>query len=294
MRPGPALLAACADQPARGTLAQLHDVEPDVEEVKVEQGLETAMQSYRRYLEETPRTEMTPEAMRRLADLQIEKQFGIRGDGEIKEMAAPEEAGGSRVDDDVGRDWCGSHRVGPGLRGTRNAGQCSSVSRGDAVASTPPGASEPPPAGPLEAIALYDRLLAEYPDYGTTTGWSTRRPGHTTSSGAPKRRRWISSSGLPASMHYDEVQFRRAEYFLHAQEVPRRESAYQSIIAMGASSSYYELALYKQGWTLYKQEFYEEAQHRSSRFSTTRSRSATTSNSSTTRTRNGESRTPSA
>jgi tetratricopeptide (TPR) repeat protein len=31
---------------------------------------------------------------------------------------------------------------------------------------------------------------------------------------------------------------------------------------MGASSSYYELALYKMGWTLYKQEFYEEAQHR--------------------------------
>ena len=30
---------------------------------------------------------------------------------------------------------------------------------------------------------------------------------------------------------------------------------------MGASSSYYELALYKLGWTLYKQELYEEALH---------------------------------
>ena len=36
---------------------------------------------------------MTPEAMRRLADLQLEKQFGIRtGDAKPREMAAPEPA----------------------------------------------------------------------------------------------------------------------------------------------------------------------------------------------------------
>src|SRR5262245_66545728 len=89
---GPAVLAACAHESSRDTLAQLHDIEPDVKEVQVEQGLETAMLSYRRYLDETPRSAMTPEAMRRLADLQIEEQFGIRGDGEIREMAAPEQA----------------------------------------------------------------------------------------------------------------------------------------------------------------------------------------------------------
>ena len=31
---------------------------------------------------------------------------------------------------------------------------------------------------------------------------------------------------------------------------------------MGDASSYYELALYKMGWSLYKQQFYEEALHR--------------------------------
>ena len=66
---------------------------PDVQEVKVEQGLEQAMQHYRRFLEETPETPMTPEAMRRLADLQLEKQFGIHtGDAKPREMAAPEPA----------------------------------------------------------------------------------------------------------------------------------------------------------------------------------------------------------
>src|SRR5262245_31438371 len=73
-----------------GTLAELRNVRPDLEEVKVEQGLEQAMQNYRRYIEETPETALTPEAMRRLADLQLEKQFGIRaGNTKPREMAAP-------------------------------------------------------------------------------------------------------------------------------------------------------------------------------------------------------------
>src|SRR4029434_7354951 len=94
----PALLAACAARTTNkkpvtnvGTLAELRNVRPDVQEVKVEQGLEQAMEHYRRFLEDAPETAMAPEAMRRLADLQLEKQFGIRaGDTRPREMAAPE------------------------------------------------------------------------------------------------------------------------------------------------------------------------------------------------------------
>src|SRR5512146_568680 len=84
--------AARAKKPqTTGTLAELHNMRPDVQEVKVEQGLDQAMHHYRRFLEETPETAMAPEAMRRLADLQIEKQFGIRaGDARPREMAAPQ------------------------------------------------------------------------------------------------------------------------------------------------------------------------------------------------------------
>src|SRR5262245_13244134 len=73
-----------------GTLAELRKVRPDVQEVKVEQGLEQAMQNYRRYLDESPETALTPEAMRRLADLQLERQFGIRTSTKPREMAVPE------------------------------------------------------------------------------------------------------------------------------------------------------------------------------------------------------------
>src|SRR2546425_1503515 len=91
-----AFIAGCAARVSKpvataGTLADLRNARPDVQEVKVEQGLEQAMQNYRRFLEETPETAMTPEAMRRLADLQLEKQFGIRTvNTRPREMAAPQ------------------------------------------------------------------------------------------------------------------------------------------------------------------------------------------------------------
>ena len=265
---GTAVLGACAHESARDTLAQLHDIEPDVEEVQVEQGLETAMQSYRRYLEETPRSEMTPEAMRRLADLQIEKQFGIRGDGEIREMAAPEQA-------DVTSSTATAAPAATGVAGhtesdrdfEARATQTQVLAAGgDATPQTPPGAAgEAPPAGPLEAIALYDRLLAEYPDYehNDRVVYQKARAydelGLTEEAMATME---LLVSKYQHSARYDEVQFRRAEYFFMRRKYRDAENAYQSIIGMGASSSYYELALYKMGWTLYKQEFYEEAQHR--------------------------------
>jgi len=91
-----ALAAGCAAHrgaPATGTLAELRSVEPDVKEAKIDQGLDQAMQGYRRFLDETPETAMTPEAMRRLADLKLEKQFGIHaGDGKPRPMAAPASA----------------------------------------------------------------------------------------------------------------------------------------------------------------------------------------------------------
>src|SRR2546427_5268226 len=93
-----AFMAGCAARTNKtvgtaGTLAELRNVRPDVQDVKVEQGLEQAMQNYRRFLEETPETEMKPEAMRRLADLQLEKQFGIRtANAKPREMAAPQPA----------------------------------------------------------------------------------------------------------------------------------------------------------------------------------------------------------
>ena len=74
-----ALLAACAHTERASTLASLRKVQPDTTDVRVDNGLEKAVDGYRQFLQETPASELTPEAMRRLADLQLEKEYGVRG-----------------------------------------------------------------------------------------------------------------------------------------------------------------------------------------------------------------------
>jgi tetratricopeptide (TPR) repeat protein len=271
----PALLVGCAARPEKvthGTLAELRNVRPDVQEAEVEEGLEQAMQHYRRFLEETPETAMTPEAMRRLADLQIEKQFGISaGDGKLREMAAPEPAQASagaqadRPDPAAAVSEAGQWESDQDFE--RRTTAESGILTGGNAGAFPAGAvpADADPTGPLEAIALYDRLLTEYPSYEHSDEvlyQKARAYGEIgrTEEAMETMERLIRAN--PNSEHYDEVQFRRGEYFFTRRHYLDAESAYSAIINLGAGSSYYELALYKLGWTLYKQEFYEEALHK--------------------------------
>src|SRR4030066_959896 len=72
------MLAACASvsDRNRNTIASLRGVQVENKEEKIEGGLEKAMLSYQRFLEGTPDSALTPEAIRRLADLKIEKEYG--------------------------------------------------------------------------------------------------------------------------------------------------------------------------------------------------------------------------
>src|SRR5215475_5337131 len=145
-----------------GTLAELRSVLPDVQEVKIEQGLEQAMTNYRRFLEETPETTMTPEAMRRLADLQLEKQFGVRvGDGKPREMAAPQPAQALAVAE-AGQPSPAVAAAGGGLRESDQDFERRTTAEAAISAGASAGVDT---EGPLEAIALYNRLLTEYPSY---------------------------------------------------------------------------------------------------------------------------------
>src|SRR2546425_8564874 len=273
----PVFIAGCAARPNKplgtaGTLAELRNVRPDVQEVKVEQGLDQAMQHYRRFLEDAPETAMTPEAMRRLADLQLEKQFGIRvGGAKPREMAAPKPAqvlGGLRAGSpnpaagatsagllESDQDFERRTTAEAGILAGNNAG----ASPADAVSA---GAD---PNGPLEAIALYNRLLTEYPSYKNSDQvlYQMARAYDElgrTEEAIETMERLIRTNAH--SSHFDEVQFRRGEYFFTRRRYRDAESAYSGVASLGASSQFYELALYKLGWTLYKQEFYENALQR--------------------------------
>jgi tetratricopeptide (TPR) repeat protein len=272
----PALVVGCAahsDTTKLTTLADLRDVRPDVEDVKVEQGLDQAMQGYRRFLEETPETAMTPEAMRRLADLQLEKQFGLRADdGKRRQLAAPLYAE-APPDAPVEMSVVAAAFAGAGaglwesdqdfeLRTTAERGVLADSN--DGTWSVGPVGAEADPSGPLEAIALYDRLLTEYPSYEHNDQVLYQKARAYDELGRTEEAIETMESLIganPHSEHFDEVQFRRGEYLFTRRHYRDAESAYSAIVSLGTGSSYYELALYKLGWTLYKQEFYEEALH---------------------------------
>src|SRR5437870_6084519 len=262
-----AFMVGCAARPNKlggtaGTLAELRNVRPDVQDVKIEQGLDQAMLQYRRFLEDAPVNAMTPEAMRRLADLQLEKQFGIRtGNVKPREMSAPQPArvlagapGGTPNSSAASRESDQDFE----RRTTAEAG----ILAGSNAEASPADAVRGDPNGPLEAIALYDRLLNEYPNYEQRDKvlYQEARAydelGRTEEAIATMERLIRTN---PHSEHFDEVQFRRGEYFFTRRSFHDAETAYSGIVKLGHSSEFYELALYKLGWTFYKQDFYEEA-----------------------------------
>jgi len=69
------LLPACDTTNTRGTLASLDNIDFKVKEEKVNNSLDKAMKGYEDFLKHTPETAMTPEAIRRLADLKIQKDY---------------------------------------------------------------------------------------------------------------------------------------------------------------------------------------------------------------------------
>jgi tetratricopeptide (TPR) repeat protein len=268
-----AFLSGCAAHhkppTTQGTLADLHNVAPDVKEAETKQSVDQAMEQYRKFLEESPETPMTPEAIRRLADLELEKQYGIHtGDSKKPAMPAPESAkapastptktskpaaavagaGHGESDQEFERRTTAENRV------------PASGDAGDSSTEVP--GTDAAPKGPLEAIALYKKLLTEYPQYKDSDQVLYQMARAYDELGRTEEAMETMERAIranPNSVHFDEVQFRRGEYFFTRRKFRDAENAYSAITNMGARSSYYELALYKLGWTFYKQELYEEA-----------------------------------
>jgi len=266
------IVGACALNPDKRTLAELRDVEPDLAEVTVEDGLERAMEGYARFLAEAPKSGLTPEAMRRLADLKLEREYGILGGAQPAKLPAP--SGSTALPQPTtaapearpatvrtpgvdGEVWETAEAF--EVRATDTASLPASGAVGEVVLPDGRAASS---NGPLEAIALYDEILAAYPDYEHNDRVLYQKARAYDELGRPEDAIRVAEELIaryPHSTHIDEVQFRRAEYFFVRRRFLDAEAAYQAITALGPVSDFYELALYKLGWTFYKQLLYPEA-----------------------------------
>src|SRR5438093_9648615 len=210
--------------------------------------------------------------MRSLADLQLKNHFRIRtGDAKPMKMAAPQ-AAQALADAQAGKANPDAADAGARLRESDQDFERRTTAEGGNLASTNAGASTTDaadavragtdPSGPLEAIALYNRLLTEYPSYKNSDQvlYQMARAYDElgrTDEAMETMERLIRAN--PNSGHFDEVQFRRGEYFFTRRKLRAAENAYSAVIGLGTKTEYYELALYKLGWTLYKQDLYEEA-----------------------------------
>ena len=260
-----AALAACTTNVTQeGTLAELERVPADLNEVHLEDSLERAAQSYRRYLQETPESARTPEAMRRLADLQIEQAYGVIGTADMVEMQAPEAAG---MTTEIGAARTQATSAEPSESDLEFESRA--LNREQFLAQTSDYETELTgidgevlPAGPREAIETYKTILETYPDYERNDKVLYQMSRAYDEIGEPDEAMDVMNrlvSEYPYSKHVDEVHFRRGEYYFVRKKFIDAENAYSAVIGMGSRSSYYELALYKKGWSLYKQFFFDEA-----------------------------------
>jgi tetratricopeptide (TPR) repeat protein len=269
------MLAACASvsDRNRNTIATLRDVHIEIKEEKIEGGLEKAMLGYQRFLEGTPDSALTPEAIRRLADLKIQKEYGTIATGagtagRTPALPAPEPATRPKIAPVAGAP------PGQALAHIpvhdeseadfeKRATMRQPVDNMAAADVTPvAGADDLERAGTREAIALYEKLLNDYPLYERNDqvlyqlSRAYEELGQTEEAMAVMDR---MVRDFPRSRYIDEVQFRRAEYFFTRRRYLDAENAYAGIVNTGVRSSFYELALYKLGWTFYKRELYEDA-----------------------------------
>jgi len=267
---GLVLLAGCQSRSDKATIAELSQRAPDLAEVTVDDSLVKAMAGYRRFLEETPKHAMAPEAMRRLADLQIEKEFGVIGDGsapDVIELPAPAPATRpTKVDDTASRGADAGSKP-----AESDADFEQRASAPDALASRslddlslPEGAPMPAAAGLETAISTYEQILTDYPWYERNDQVLYQMARAYDELGEPDEAMRVVERLIgeyPESHYVDEVFFRRGEYYFVRKKYLDAEEAYLAVVRMGERSSFYELALYKLGWAFYKQELYEEALH---------------------------------
>ena len=283
----PFFLASCAAGGSRGTLADLHNVEPELKDETIEDGLEKAMQNYRHFLEQTPEAAMTPEALRRLADLKLEQEYGYVQEGaktspttapaaavakltlDKPQTGTPPDGGdaGKRVAATgliaaVGKDGKDGKESEKNFEKRVAKGEkLPPKKKGSLAAPTVEAAADLENANAREAVELYKKLLAKYPLYEHNDQVYYQLSRAYQELGEVENAMDVMNRFVklyPNSHYVDEVQFRRAEYYFTRKKYLDAEDAYKSVVTMGKGSSFYELALYKLGWSLYKQELYDD------------------------------------
>ena len=309
------VLASCttSTRDTSGSIGELRQTRVDLTDVKINGSTDLAIQSYKQFLDETAEGGMTPQALRRLADLKVQKEYGtLEGVKRNQERAARRDAPsdsaaagpapvaatspavvaaavpdlpkpttkgklGQRATPKIGPLADAGKKTGKSAKDNVAAKESSRdfesrATQADAVQSagqgpvaTPDGAAVELQGEAAEAIALYEKLLAKYPHYERNDQVLYQLSRAYDESGMTEKAMAVMGRVVkehPRSRYFDEVQFRTGEYHFTRKKWLAAEEAYKAVADKGAASAFYELALYKLGWTFYKQDMQEESLQR--------------------------------
>ena len=143
-----------------------------VEEERIEGGLEKAIAGYKKFLEQTSEEEMTPEALRRLADLKIQSVEGVYDDTELSPVGVVPGQTVVTSPIDSKPSETKSPKKAESIKSIekRSAKTPANASASNRLGKLPSGNSMEQQvlqddANSREAIAIYRKLLRKYPDY---------------------------------------------------------------------------------------------------------------------------------
>ena len=263
-------LAGCATFNEQGTISELNSVDIDLKDTRIEGGLEKAMASYQHFLNKTPESAMTPEAIRRLADLKVERGYGALGNQASPEPTKPvvpvntESTDKENSKEVTKKDTIAN--VSESYKSfEKRATVEEKVKKGSKYVAAAPGAKatdDPETVGARDAIRLYNMLLKKYPLYERNDQVLYQLSRAHEEVGEVEKAMTVMSRLIkqyPSSRYLDEIYFRRAEFYFTRRKYLDAEEAYLSVLNYGVGSVYYERALYKLGWAFYKQDMYEDA-----------------------------------
>lgn len=251
-----------------GSIGSLKGKKIVVEEERIEGGLEKAIAGYKQFLEQTPEAEMTPEALRRLADLKIQLVESIHvNTAELPAGAAPGQTKVTSLIDQKPPDVKSKKKA----ESLQSIEKRSAATPADSLASNqlgilPSGNSMEQQvlqddANSREAIAIYRKLLKKYPDYDKNDQvlyQLARAYGIRGQQDQAMKTLDRVIKKYPYTSLIDEVQFRRGEVLFVHKKYRMSERAYRVVLNTGRRSRFYDQSLYKHGWSLFKQSRYEE------------------------------------
>jgi TolA-binding protein len=284
-----ALIGACSGGKinSKDRIGSLNRKEVKVEEPALEDSFEQAMQSYKKFLEEgkDEQGQATPEAMRRLADLQLEAGSGsydfvkqvqqAKAQRQKPAQAAIEPpSSGKTVAEPIDPSKFDIMQQSTGVKlGEAGESQQAFEKRATRISDLAPAAGVVLPPGDDsrqeavvnadtdEAIKLYKQLLEKYPLYERNDQVLYQLARAYEDGGRQEEAKATLDqlvAKYPSSVHNDEAQFRRGEIFFVRKQYFDSEAAYTEVIKKGTSSAFYDQALFKRGWSRFKQSAYEQ------------------------------------